>query len=85
MEKGATRFDKLCHRLFSANGNGTDYLSRRTGVKCGYLPGERPLPTVHEAYIGDDGEWHSSVVYGVENADVTHWMLMPEPPKEDAK
>lgn len=36
MEKGATKFDKLCHRVFSANGNGTDYLSRRTGVKCGY-------------------------------------------------
>lgn len=36
MEKGATKFDKLCHRIFSANGNGTDYLSRRTGVKCGY-------------------------------------------------
>lgn len=36
MEKGATKFDKLCHRVFSANENGTDYLSRRTGVKCGY-------------------------------------------------
>ena len=46
-----------------------------------YLPGERPLPTVHEAYIGGDGEWHSSVVYGVENEDVTHWMPLPEPPK----
>ena len=46
-----------------------------------YLPGERPLPTVHEAYIGGDGEWHSPVVYGVENADVTHWMPMPEPTK----
>lgn len=49
-----------------------------------YLPGERPLPTVHEAYIGGDGEWHSSVVYGVENEDVTHWMPLPEPQKEDA-
>lgn len=48
-----------------------------------YLPGERPLPTVHEAYIGGDGEWHSSVVYGVENEDVTHWMPLPEPPKEN--
>ena len=46
-----------------------------------YLPGERPHPTVHEAYIGGDGEWHSSVVYGVENEDVTHWMQLPEPPK----
>ena len=34
--KGATQFDQLCHRVFSANGNGTNYLSRRTGVKCGF-------------------------------------------------
>lgn len=34
--KGATNFDKLCHKLFAANSNGTDYLSRGTGVKCGY-------------------------------------------------
>ena len=49
-----------------------------------YLPGESPFPTVHEAYIGEDGEWHSAVVYGVEDADVTHWMPLPKPPKEDA-
>lgn len=49
-----------------------------------YTPTAEPLPMVHEAYIGDDGEWHSSVVYGVDNEDVTHWMPMPEPPKEDA-
>lgn len=49
-----------------------------------YLPGERPLTAVHEAYIGGDGAWHSSVVYGVENEDVTHWMPMPEPQKEGA-
>lgn len=48
-----------------------------------YIPTAEPLPMVHEAYIGDDGEWHSSIVYGVENEDVTHWMPMPEPPKED--
>lgn len=40
VEKGATAFDKLCHKLFDANSNGTDYLSRRTGVKCGYCAGE---------------------------------------------
>lgn len=34
-EKGSTRFDKLCHQVFSANGNGTDFLGRETGVKCG--------------------------------------------------
>lgn len=33
--KGATKFDQLCHSVFSANGNGTNYLSRGTGVKCG--------------------------------------------------
>lgn len=48
-----------------------------------YIPGETPLPTVHEAYIADDGEWRSFAVYGVENADVTHWMPLPEPPKEN--
>lgn len=35
MEKGVTEFDKLCHRVFSASGNGTNYLSRKTGVRCG--------------------------------------------------
>lgn len=33
--KGATKFDQLCHRVFAENGNGTDYLSRKTGVQCG--------------------------------------------------
>lgn len=35
MEKGATNFDKLCHKIFAANGNGTDFFSRETGVRCG--------------------------------------------------
>ena len=47
-----------------------------------YIPTAEPLPMVHEAYIGDDGEWHSSVFYGIENEDVTHWMPMPRTPKE---
>lgn len=47
-----------------------------------YTPKAGLFPLVHEAYIGDDGEWHSSVFYGIENEDVTHWMPMPEPPKE---
>lgn len=29
-------FDKLCHKVFAAKGNGTDFLSRETGVSCGY-------------------------------------------------
>ena len=35
MSHGATKFDKRCHKLFEANGYGTDYLSRGTGVSCG--------------------------------------------------
>lgn len=40
MEKGATKFDKLCHKVFGANGNGFDYLSRGTGVSCRRCGGE---------------------------------------------
>ena len=40
MEKGATKFDKLCHRVFGASGNGYDYLSRGTGVSCRRCGGE---------------------------------------------
>lgn len=35
MQKGATVFDKLCHKVFAANGNGKDFLLRRCGVQCG--------------------------------------------------
>lgn len=49
-----------------------------------YIPTAEPLHMVHEAYIGEDGEWHSSVFYGIENEDVTRWMPMPKTPKEDA-
>lgn len=35
-EKGATVFDKLCHRVFAANGNGANYRSAPTGVHCGH-------------------------------------------------
>lgn len=48
-----------------------------------YITTAEPLPMVHEAYIGDDGEWHSSVFYGIENEDVTRWMPMPKTPKEE--
>lgn len=36
MTKGATEFDKLCHKVFAAKGNGDDFLRRDTGVSCGY-------------------------------------------------
>ena len=40
MAKGVTKFDQLCHQVFAANGNGTDFLGRATGVKCGYCAAE---------------------------------------------
>lgn len=32
---GCSDFDKLCHSVFTANGNGEDYLEWGTGVQCG--------------------------------------------------
>lgn len=31
---GATNFDKLCHRIYSASGNGQDYLGRAADAIC---------------------------------------------------
>lgn len=31
---GGSDFDKLCHSVFTANGNGGDYLGRESGIKC---------------------------------------------------
>lgn len=33
--KGASRFDCLCHRVFDAKGDGTDFLARDAGIACG--------------------------------------------------
>lgn len=35
-EMGATKFDNLCHKVFTARDNSVDFLSRETGVKCGH-------------------------------------------------
>lgn len=32
--KGATDFDKLCHRIFDAEAHTMDYLSRNTNIRC---------------------------------------------------
>lgn len=34
MVKGATKFDQLCHAVFTARKNSYEYLSRKTGVRC---------------------------------------------------
>ena len=46
-----------------------------------YIPSEYPLPMVKEAYLAE-GVWvtKTSMFFA---KDVTHWMPLPEPPKED--
>ena len=42
--------------------------------------GERPLPTVKSAYLAN-GQWRANLeIFDPE--EVTHWMPLPEPPKE---
>lgn len=47
------------------------------------MPGERPHPTVREGFISHDGIWCAGY-FKRDPDEVTHWMPMPEPPKEDA-
>lgn len=49
-----------------------------------YIPGEAPLPTVHEGYMTDNGRWISTV-YVREFEEVTHWMPLSEPPIDKTK
>lgn len=45
------------------------------------IPGMSPLPTVQEAFREKNGMWYSSGFrYGAD--EITHWMPLPEPPKE---
>lgn len=46
------------------------------------MPGEAPCPTVREGFVAKDGSWYAGL-YHREPDEVTHWMPLPEPPKED--
>ena len=46
-----------------------------------HMPGESPMPTVHEGYISRDGIWVAGN-FKRDPGEVTHWMPLPEPPKE---
>ena len=46
-----------------------------------YMPEERPLPTVHEGYVTNQGKWYAHF-FEREPFEVTHWMPLPEPPNE---
>lgn len=58
-----------------------DRLPRNYMSVLAYMPRHYPCQLIHECYIGSDGEWHSSAVYGVKSEDITHWMPIPKPPK----
>lgn len=45
------------------------------------MPEERPLPTVDWGFVSKKGEWYANY-FDREHGEVTHWMPMPEPPKE---
>ena len=46
------------------------------------IPSENPLPTVKEAYLAN-GAWATKMaIFFME--EVTYWMPLPEPPKEEA-
>lgn len=45
-----------------------------------HMPGETPHPTVHEGYRGVKN-WYADG-FRREDCEVTHWMPLPEPPKE---
>lgn len=34
MMKGTSNFDKLCHQVYNADGNGRDYIGKATGATC---------------------------------------------------
>ena len=46
------------------------------------IPGLNPNPTVQEAFREKNGLWYSNG-FRYEADEITHWMPMPEPPKED--
>lgn len=47
-----------------------------------HIPSYAPMPTVREAYHVDDC-WVTKIVI-FHDDDITHWMPLPEPPKEEA-
>lgn len=46
-----------------------------------HMPEERPCPTVHEGFLTKNGTWYAAH-FEREQSEVTHWMPLPEPPKE---
>ena len=47
----------------------------------GYIPSDAPLPTVKEVYWSGSSWGAKNWIYGAD--EITHWMPLPDPPKED--
>lgn len=45
------------------------------------IPGEKPFPTVREGFLEPNGMWYAKM-FRYNKDEVTHWMPLPEPPKE---
>lgn len=58
-----------------------DRLPKYFAIVLVHMPGEKPSPTVREGYIASDGVWYAGH-YTREPGEITHWMPLPEPPKE---
>ena len=46
-----------------------------------HMPLETPFETVREGFLTKDGVWHAAS-FDRESNEVTHWMPLPQPPKE---
>ena len=46
-----------------------------------YVPGDNPLPVVHEGFLTLDNIWMSIYGEAYTMDEVPYWMPMPEPPK----
>ena len=47
-----------------------------------HMPLETPCPTVGWGFVKRNGEWYANY-FNRDSDEVTHWMPLPEPPKED--
>ena len=46
-----------------------------------HMPLEEPMPTVHEGFLVDEEKWYAAH-FDREKDEISHWMPLPEPPKE---
>ncbi len=50
-----------------------------------YMPGEDPLPTVHEGYLAEDNIWYANGYY-VQQKEIMRWGELPQyNPADDAE